>query len=215
MLRRVFSIIPAILVLGSLVALVFVNISGVTSSSFMKNIYFSKAEVNGDEYQWSMYALCQGSLCSTAKPAYPYSPEDNFGESSVPDEFVTHRKTYYYVLRFGYAMLLGAGVFTLAAFVAAAVGVCVPSGIFATSAVAAATIFCGIGAAMETAIHVKGVKVFQAAGYSAKIGTPMFICMWVPVALLALAGISRAILGTHRAPVRHEPCSESDLESKY
>ena len=58
-------------------------------------------------------------------PAYPISPEDNFGTTAdIPKDFVDNENTYYYLSRFAFAFCLIALAFSGLAFIIDILGFC-------------------------------------------------------------------------------------------
>lgn len=206
-MRRFLTLVPLLFLAGSTTMLIFINISGAsTNNAFLNKFYFSSVTTT-EEARWTMYSLCapvgDGKVyCSAKKPAYPFSPEDNFGSSVVPEEFIKHRNTYYYVLRIGYAMYVLALPFAVFSLLPVLCTCCLEgflSGFFALAVVGLALFFSALGAAFKTAAHVKGVNAFKSAGYTAKLGVPMFVCMWLTVVLLLMLYLWMIFVGVHGA----------------
>lgn len=221
MLRKLVALLPLLLVAASTVMLVFINISGSTTSlTFVNRFYFSKITSPYDR-RWTMYAMCaevDGVFeCTLKKAAYPFEPAAQL--ATVPEEFVTHKKTYYYLLRIAYAMYLLALVAAVLTFLPLLFAFCLPgflTGIFASWWVFIAMFFTSLGSAFNTAAHVKGVKSFNAAGFEALLGVPMFVCMWLSVAFLLITYIWMMYIGVHglERDIAHlRGYSDSDLES--
>lgn len=226
LLRRFLTLVPLLLLAASSFMLILINVSGATTdNSFLNRFYFSSVTTT-EETRWTMYALCapvgDGKVyCSSKKPAYPFLPKDNFGEDVVPAEFVKNRNTYFYLLRVGYAMFLLALPFAvlsllpvlcscfLAGFISAFLASCV---------VGSALFFSVLGAAFKTAAHVKGTNAFKKAGYTASLGTLMFVLMWMTVAFLLVSYLWMIFIGVHGARQlfgahhHHQPVLDSELE---
>ncbi|OBA21497.1 SUR7-domain-containing protein [Metschnikowia bicuspidata var. bicuspidata NRRL YB-4993] len=194
MLRQILSLVAFLCATGAVVAMIFVNISGSSTSSVIRRFYFSELEGN---YRWTMYGLCQTNddgvyECSAPAPAYPYSPADNFSFTNLPLDFSTNRDTYYYLLRIAYGFFLVALLFS----VLAAILVVVPKGAASarpgspsTTVLFMAFLFATTACVLNTVAHAKGVHEFVRAGFSATIGKDMFICMWAGTGLLLLCFI--------------------------
>ncbi|RLV85137.1 Protein SUR7 [Meyerozyma sp. JA9] len=202
MLRRIFTIVPLILLLGSTLLLVFMNIVGANNSSILGDFYWSEADTssiskaNFPKTRWTSYNMCgvkngRNSNCLSAAPAYPFSPEDNFStKQGIPQSFVDHRSTYYYLTRFAYVFFLIGIFFTVVALIPVALSMCLTgfvSGILSSVAVGLALLFVAAGASVMTAAHVKGRNAFRNAGMSADLGVKMFAITWAAVACLLLS----------------------------
>lgn len=207
MLRRVFTLVPLALIGASAALLFFVNLSGVSNDlTFLNKFYFSSVTTT-EEVRWTMYAMCAPTsngdvYCSNRQPAYPYLPSDNFGLSSVPEEFVKNRNTYYYLLRIAYAWFLLALMFSLLSLFPVLWSCCFKgfiTGFFASLVVGTAFFFAILGAAFNTGVHAKGVAVFKEAGYVAELGKDMMVAMWLSVALLLIATLWMFFIGIHAA----------------
>lgn len=222
MLRRIFTIIPLILLLGSAVLLVFMNIVGANNTSVLGKIYWSQADTSGistakhDMTRWTSYNNCgvkngRNYDCSSTTPAYPYSPEDNFStKQDLPKTFVKNRKTFYYLTRFAYVFFLIGLFFTIVALVPVAVSMCLSgfvSGIFSSIAVGLALLFVAAGASVMTGAHVKGRNAFRSEGRKADLGVKMFAITWAAVACLLLSFLFMCIVsgraGAKKAKERH------------
>lgn len=185
--------------------LVFINLSGANvNSTFLNKFYFSSV-TSTEEYRWTMYSVCTSlsdgsAYCSKAKPAYPYAPADLFGATSVPQELVKLNKTFYYMLRVSYAFFLTALVFSVLSLLPVLCSCALAgmfTGFFASVPTGFAALFSLLATAFETGIHAKGVAVFKKAGYEAKVGIPMFICMWLTSAALLLTYLWMIRIGVH------------------
>lgn len=229
MLKTLVHLTPLVLTAGSVAMLVFINLSGATANStFLGKFYFSSV-TSSDEYRWTMYSVCTtlgngSAYCSKAKAAYPYTPADLFGAASVPVEFVKLNKTFYYLLKLSYAFFLMALVFSVLALLpvlcsCALAGVI--TGLFASIPTGFAALFSLLATAFETGIHAKGVAIFKKAGYEAKLGIPMFICMWLTTASLLITYLWMIRMGVHgvheiysslKGGGKHHKRSDSDNE---
>lgn len=215
MLRRILTFVPLILLLGSALLLFFINLAGANNHGVLGRFYWS--EVDSSDFsdhaktRWTLYSQCdekdgKNVNCSSTKAAYPYSPADNFGASKVPQEFVKHRKVYYYLSRFAYAFFLIGIVFAIIALVPVLLS-CFASGyitgILSSIATGIALFFTTGGVAFNTAAHIKGRNAFNKAGYSSRVSSVMFGIAWACVACLLLAFIWMCVVSGKGAARRY------------
>lgn len=157
-----------------------------------------------------------GYVCTKKQPAYPYSPGEQL--SIAPEKFVTEKRTFYYLLRVAYAMFVLALFFSLLSIFPILLTFCglgFLSGFLASWVVISALFFTAVGAALNTAAHVKGVKLFNEAGFTAHIGTNMFVFMWLTVALLLITYLWVTFVGIHgfREKFEHHEIEHHDEKS--
>lgn len=198
MLHRFATIIPFLLIAGSTVMLLFINLSGALEDlKFLNRFYFSKATVRF-ERRWTMYAMCtpygDGQVqCTKKQPAYPYAPSENLGASYVPEEFENNHKTYYYLSKIAYLMFLLALLCSILSLLPVTILCCACNGFltgfFASFVIGGALFLDILACSLQTAAHVKGVKAFKKAGFLALLGTPMFVCMWLSVGTLFVSWV--------------------------
>ncbi|PVH16048.1 uncharacterized protein CXQ87_003911 [Candidozyma duobushaemuli] len=198
MLHRFATFIPFVLIAGSTVMLLFINLSGASDNSvFLNKFYFSKATVKF-ERRWTMYAMCtpygDGQVqCTKKSPAYPYDPSRNLGASHVPEEFDKNQKTYFYLSKIAYSMFLLALLCSILSLLPVTISCCACTGFltgfFASFVIGGALFLDILACSLQTAAHVKGVNAFKKAGFSASLGTPMFVCMWLSVGTLFVAWV--------------------------
>lgn len=223
MLRRIFTLVPFILVAGSAVMLMLINLSGATNDlPFLNKFYFSSV-TSTEEARWTMYSLCapvgDGKVyCSKKQAAFPYSPADNFGKGVVPETFVKNRNTFYYLLRIGYACFLLGLLFSLLSLFPvlwSCMFLGFITGFFASFVIGTAFFFTLLGAVFNTAAHGKGVAAFKKVGYTAKLGTSMMVVMWISVASLLLSWLWMVLIGLHAFQKKSAPppAAEKDDDS--
>lgn len=198
MLRRFATIIPFVLIAGSTVMLLFINLSGALNDlTFLNKFYFSTAD-DGYERRWTMYAMCtplgDGKVqCTKKLPAYPYDPSRNLGASFVPEEFDKNQKTYFYLSKIAYLMFLLALLCSILSLLPVTISCCACTGFltgfFASFVIGGALLLDVIACSLQTAAHVKGVNAFKKAGFLALLGTPMFVCMWLSVGTLFISWV--------------------------
>lgn len=203
MLRRIFTFVPIILLLGLALLLFFINLVGANNTSILGNFYWSKVSGNNLPapngfltVRWTSYNICnelggRNVDCTSTRPAFPYSPRDNFGTSEgIPQTFVKDRDTYYYLTRFAYAFYLVGLVFALLALIPVIFS-CFTSGFltgaFSLAVSGVALLFTAAATALITAAHVKGRNAFNSAGFNSSLGVKMFGIAWAATGALLLA----------------------------
>lgn len=230
MLRRVFTIIPLVLLAGASLLLFFINLAGTNNSGFLAKFYWSEVDsrdfdTSRDKVRWTLYSICavkdgDNSDCTGASPAYPYSPVDNFDSlDNIPQKFIDNRDTYYYLSRFAYAFFLIGIVFSVLALIPTALSCCLSgfvSGILSSIATGIALLFTAGGASFNTAAHVMGRNAFRDAGYSSNIGTNLFAVTWAAVACLLISFFWMCCVATRGASkkMRSSEDHESYAENK-
>lgn len=234
MLRRIFTIVPIVLLLGLALLLFFINLVGANNTSVLGDFYWSKVSGNGlpapngfQTVRWTSYNICnelggRNSGCTSTKAAYPYSPKDNFGTSDgIPKTFVKDRNTYYYLTRFAYAFYLVGLVFALFALIPVIFS-CFTSGFitgaFSLAVSGLALLFTAAATAFITAAHVKGRNAFRNAGFLAGLGVKMFGIAWAATAALLLAFLwmvcVSSVAGSRRMQRRNTEKQSSDYSHK-
>ncbi|WPK25061.1 hypothetical protein PUMCH_002362 [Australozyma saopauloensis] len=196
MSKRLISVLPLICLAGTIVASFFVNLSGIKGNTLASRFYFATATLD-KEYFWTMYNLCTKNalgkfVCTAVRPAFPYSPATNFDPMMVPKPFSTNVNFYYYMLRVSYGFLLVALAFEVASLIPmleiAYRGLV--NGLYAYMVTGLGLLLAIVGAVLSTVVHVKGVNTFKSANVAARVGVPMFICMWVGVFGTMIAFVS-------------------------
>ncbi|KAI5970763.1 FMP45 [Candida margitis] len=211
---RAFTIVPIFFLLGSALLLILTAINGAGTSSILGKFYWSQTDTSnipGAQFQttrWTFYRSCDvkdghNYNCTKSKPAYPYSPKDNFGsESGLPNTFVSSRDTYYFLTRIGWAFILVALFFTVVALVVVPLNFCFAiGGALAAISTFLAFLFTITAACLITAAHVKGRNAFNNAGHKSRLGAKAFGILWAAVACLLITFITSILsaLGTRRS----------------
>ncbi|CDK27090.1 unnamed protein product [Kuraishia capsulata CBS 1993] len=173
-----------------------VLLSGSTERSVLKHFYWFEADTKKypgakfEKTRWTCYNTCDGSSgsnknCSKTKAAYPFSPKDNFSNSkNLPSTFLKHRKTYYYLSRIGWALLL-VGLALLLAFLFVSIcSICVGLQPFLALILGLSLFFTLAAACLITAAFVKGRNAFRNDGSKTHLGVKMFGLLWGSVAAL-------------------------------
>ncbi|KAI5956047.1 FMP45 [Candida theae] len=226
---RGLTIIPLFFLLGSALLLILTVINGAGTSSILGKFYWSETDTSGIQgapfqtTRWTFYRTCdvvdgRNANCVKSKPAYPYSPKDNFGtEDGLPQSFISSRNTYYYLSRIGWAFVLVGLFFTVISLIVIPLNFCLSIGGALTSILTfIAFLFTIAAAALITAAHVKGRKAFNNAGHHTSLGAKAFGILWAAVATLLISFVTSilAAFGTKRGN-RRRSGSGVDDEGAY
>jgi len=199
-----FVWVPFILQAGACVLLFFVILAGIRDSTPLNQTFFLSADIskisnNGVDSpsgygQWTLWGVCGATTdglnvnCGSHHPAYPFSPADNFGDSSVPSYFVDHESFYYYASRFMFAFFIIAVAFAVFSVFTGLLALCSRLGSAVSSVFAmAACVIDIVAAALMTAVFVQGRNHLQDAGITASIGVKAFGFAWGSVGCLLFA----------------------------
>lgn len=216
-IRRFFSFFPLLFVAGTIALLLFINLSGVEKKGYLSKFFFSSVTID-QEYVWTMYNLCvrsaNGKLkCGRNRAAFPYSPARNFkGQSfDIPAVFLRREAFFYNTLRAAYALYLIALIFSVLALIPVMkIAIKGKAKGFVTQFVTLMAFLTAlIASVIQSIVHIEGCNAFHQLNYRAKIGVPMFICMWVSVFALLVSFISVVCL-REKAKVLKIYSSESD-----
>ncbi len=236
-----------LLVAGATLCLLFVVFSGSVSNFPFDEFYWLQVDTStihdagSDVTRWTFWGLCHPTAyesskngnCTSQGPDLPLSPLDNFGNStSLPQDFVVNRDTYYYLSRFAFPFLLVALIFSGVSFICYIFSPCWKSMRRVTTFfVTFAMIFVLAGSACQTAVSVLAKQKFSDSGRSAKIGPSMMGLCWAAVACLLIVffltccGAVRKAYVIHRDTIANQmamelnqqqqmqPGPEDDLES--
>ncbi|ODQ82791.1 hypothetical protein BABINDRAFT_5703 [Babjeviella inositovora NRRL Y-12698] len=204
MLRRLFTFVPILFLAGSALLTFLIILSGATHGSFLTKLYWIQADTSSitsttsadfATSRWTSNGICNvdgGSVIGCIKkPAYPFSPEDNFGDSdTLPSGFVTSRKTYYYLTRFAYAFWIVGLFFTLVALLGSFGLLCGTGriiGFLSVFSVFIAFIFIAGASSFQTSAVVLGHKQFKDASMSPKYGVKLLAFAWTSTFLLIVS----------------------------
>lgn len=229
MLRRIFTIIPIILLCGAALLLFFINLSGAQHSGVLNNFYFSEVDSRDlggswDKTRWTLYGICGVRLgrnndCTGNSPAYPYSPRDNFDSlDNIPQTFIDNRNTYYYLSRFAYAFFLIGIIFAVLALVPTILSCCLHgfvTGIISSIFAGISLLFTAAGAAFTTAVHVMGRNAFNNAGMSSSLSTKTFGVLWAAVACLLISFIWMCVVSASGAGKKYKKKYATDSHESY
>lgn len=180
----------------STVLLLLVNLSGVTSSGFLTDLWFSQytdgQSVDGFYYKrWTLYRLCGATYdksitaCSKKVAAYPLNPASvilSFSNITSPSRY----KKYIDMSKAAYALLLILVIVTFAALVTKLVVLKLPK--YATIANIlhmVALVFCTAAFAVTTVVHLDAVNFYNFG----KLGSATQALMWTSFACLLISFI--------------------------
>lgn len=207
--RHILSTISVLFLAGSAVLLFFLLLAGVRDSVPLNELYWIQFDTNSiqsslnlpNPVRWTSYNYCgvnsdgHNSDCTKTKAAFPFTPQDAFDTTSgIPQDFITHRRTYYYLTRIAYGFFIGVLFFDVVALAFTALACCSKLGAgLVSSFTFIAFVFAAAAAAMQTAAFVKGKNQLNDLGYNAKIGVKMIAFTWTIVALLFLTWLLMSI----------------------
>ncbi|TGJ83356.1 hypothetical protein E0Z10_g5396 [Xylaria hypoxylon] len=188
---------------GATVLLFFVVLSGITTTSPLRQTYFLSADTSGisgarSVSQWTFFRICgEGNTgCSHAWPDPPvgWAWSGKPDGTDLPERLIgsyggdTTNKTYFFLWRFGWVFYLLALLFTVLAFFTGFVACFGRLG----SAIAGlmssvALFFHTVAASLMTATFVKMRNEFNSVGRDAQIGRYAFGFTWGAWAALFIA----------------------------
>ncbi|OBA18535.1 uncharacterized protein OGAPODRAFT_15266 [Ogataea polymorpha] len=214
LLTSLNRLLTLLLLAGATLLLLFIVFSGSVSSFPFNQFYWVQARTSnlnpsGDISRWTFWGICNPETydshsngnCTNLGPDQPISPYDNFGNStSLPQDFVTNRDTYYYLSRFSFPFILIALVFAGVSFICTLFQLCWTTMkqvvIFFVSL---SVLFCAAGVSCQTAVSVMVRNKFSDAGMSAKVGPSMLGMAWAALVCLLIVFFLTCCSGMHRA----------------
>ncbi|ODV64555.1 SUR7/PalI family protein, partial [Ascoidea rubescens DSM 1968] len=115
--------ISLFLLAGATLMLIFVVMSGSTTSFPINRLYWVEGDTSlisnaPDVTRWTFWGRCEeissrNRNCDHLGPAYPISPYTNFDTTvNVPEKFVNEEDTFYYLSRFAFGLFWTGLVFT-------------------------------------------------------------------------------------------------------
>lgn len=193
-MKVIQTILNLFFLAGALLLLILLVLSGSTASSPINKIYWLRADTSSipnaySQSQWAFWSVCDTSNLKTCHtgPAYPLSPQDNFGTNDVPQDFVDNRSVYYYLSKFAFAFGIIALALAGITFVISLLGFCFGIIDKVTAFLITLALFFVAGfAAFQTAVVVLAKKAFSDADKYAKIPTISMALLWTAVACLAI-----------------------------
>ncbi|EMG50332.1 SUR7 Protein SUR7 [Candida maltosa Xu316] len=182
--------------LGSLVLLVFIVLSGSSKHYPLNKFYWLEADTTnipnapGNRSAWTFWGVCDKNDFSNCLvgPAYPISPPDNFETSeNIPEDFLNNDTTFFYLSRFSFAFCLIALGFTGLAFIIDILGFCFEIiDKVAIVLISFALLFMAGFAAMQTAVTVLAKNAFSNADRYAHIGAKSMGLLWAAFVCLVI-----------------------------
>lgn len=210
--KRALDNITLLFLSGATLLAFFVILCGAKKTGVLRKFYWMRADTssittgNGSgETYWLNYMYCTKNsssdsnynFCSNKKPAYPFSPKDNFATTSnLPSAFNNKHNKYYYLSRVGWSMWLVGLFFLVIALLPFMLQACIKHTmvyIVSTMSVWAAWFYLTLGACLWTSAFVMGKHAFTDAGISAKLGVKMFAFLWTTVFLISASALWQPI----------------------
>ncbi|VEU21687.1 DEKNAAC102368 [Brettanomyces naardenensis] len=192
-----FKLISLILLLGSFLTLLLTLITGGTEDSALGKFYWLQTDCSkypGSPIQgqcrWTYYHLCgvasngKNTNCVKSKPAYPFSPRDNFSSrDKIPASFLNDRNKYFFMSRIGWAFAI-IGLFFLFCAVLPFITYILFGGRFGWIfwiLYGLSFLFTVIGVALSTAVFTSGKNVFGHANNKASLGARILSTAWITI----------------------------------
>lgn len=195
MLRASGTFVNLFLLAGTTLLLIFIVLAGSVNHFPFNRFEWLRADTSQiegayGESKWFFWGVCDASNLSNcmAGPAYPISPNRNFGtEQGVPSDFINDDSTFFYLSRFAFAFLIIGFIFTALAFIVDMAGFCFDFiERIVIILVTLALFFIAGFAAFQTSVAVLARNAFKDENLSAKLGVKGFAIMWTAVACLAI-----------------------------
>lgn len=214
-LHALHALLALVFLAGSLILLWFVILSGITSTSPLRQTYFLQADTSGipgarDLSQWTYFRICgaDNTNCGPARPGLPLGDAWESNAANVPAELIggyggdTTSRTYWYMWRFGWVFYLIALFFETAAFFAGFLACFGRLGAALGGLVAlVALVFLTIAVSLMTATFVMMRNAFVENNRSASLGTYAFGFSWGAWAALLISTILFCLARrTHHSP---------------
>lgn len=224
--NTLFAFISLLVTAGGCVMMFMVLLGGTRDSAPLNKIYFLWADTSNipgapATAEWTLWNVCDSinagaggrtTNCGSVRAANPFVPQQNFGTTDgVPGDFLSDRRTYYYLSRFAFAFYLISLFFMLCSLLTGILALCSRLG-SALSAVASAwALFCTITcASLMTAVYVLGQSTFKGDGRSAGLGVYAFGFTWGSVGCMLVSTVLYCIgFGASRRH-RHERSIEPE-----
>ncbi|KAH3675027.1 hypothetical protein WICMUC_002859 [Wickerhamomyces mucosus] len=190
-------LVQLLLTLGATLLLIFIVLSGAVDHFPFTTFYWIQADTSSISgapsiSRWTFWGLAENednrSKSITLSPAYPFSPVDNFNETTnIPTDFIDNRDVYFYLSRFAFAFYWVALAFTVVSLVVSAFSIFSLSVIKVNGwLVSIALLFAAGATSFQTAIIVKGKQAFSNSNIYAKIGPALLGVAWASVAVLII-----------------------------
>ncbi|KAK7892720.1 Eisosomes component [Exophiala xenobiotica] len=209
--RGLFPFVSLILVAGGLLLMFLITLAGAVDGAPVNKFYFLQANTGNipgapGVARWTYWNICRGgtgrNVCGSVHPAFPLDPAShrNFDTTqNVPQDFVRHHGTYFFLTRFMFAFMLIALFFGVCALFTGLLALCTRIGSYLSGLLTMiAMFFQALNAAMMTAAYVKGRDNFRKNGQSAIIGKYAFGFEWAALACFFLSTVLFCIGGAAR-----------------
>lgn len=210
--KRSLDSIVLLFLSGATLLAFFVILCGAKKTGVLRKFYWIRVDTSnittaagrGETY-WLNYMYCTKanssqsdySYCSGKKPAYPFSPRENFGSvANLPSAFNKSKNKFYYLSRVGWSMWLVGLFFLVVGLLPFVLQSCIKHTavyIISTMSVWAAWFYLTLGACLWTSAFVIGKHDFTNDGISAKLGVKMFAFLWTTVFLISVAALWQPI----------------------
>ncbi|KAI9796681.1 MAG: hypothetical protein M1833_006021 [Piccolia ochrophora] len=201
MAKAPFALLSLFFTAAAIVLLLLVVLAGTENVAPLNLIYFMRADTADIDNappmsQWTLWNYCEMSEsgrnenCGAIKPAYPFDPPGNFGESdAIPETFVGTKK-FFLLSRFMFAFIFIGLFFAVCSLFTGLLALCSRLGGALSGLLASIALFWQAGAAaLMTACYVLGRDNFRAEDRFAEVGNYAFAFMWTAAFCLLLATI--------------------------
>lgn len=208
MAKKALRIISILTLGGTVLVLMFLNLSGISELGVLGDIYLTKVYHRSGAskysrtytiFKWSLYRLCSYKKngrqisCTLAKAAFPYSPEDNFTKVSIysTNFFADNMKLFFYGTRLAYGFLLSAFILSFLSFICQIVVYLFAKWYVSISSILVTVSFIThvVGLVIQMGFHIRGVYAWRSADEKAQVGTSAFLLMSLGILLLLLCTI--------------------------
>ncbi|VBB73044.1 Putative protein of unknown function [Podospora comata] len=200
---RLISLLATLFLSVSLLLLWFTLLSGITSTSPLRQTYFLRADTSGITgargiSQWTYFRICgiDNTDCGPARPGLPLGDAWATDADNVPRELIgsygggTTSYQYWYLWRFGWVFYLIALFFMTCAFLGSWLACLgrLGAGLIATVS-SVGLLFLSVAVALMTATFVKTRNAFIADGRNADLGAYGFGFSWGSWAAMFIATV--------------------------
>lgn len=138
--RSLLSFISILILAGGVVMEFLVILSGISTHSPLKQVYFLQADTSGissnngspvpNPARWTYFAICgehngNNANCGKVNAAIPFDPMRNFGtQTNIPQKLLQHPSQYYYLSRVAWSFYLIALFFACVALLLGVFALC-------------------------------------------------------------------------------------------
>lgn len=197
--QPMFGLISLILTAGACVMTFLILLAGTKDVTPLNQVFFLWADTSDipnapSLTKWTLWNFCEDadgllSNCGKVKAAHPFLPQNNFGTTrNVPEDFLDHHRTYYYLSRIMFAFYLISIFFMICSLFTGLLALCSRLGSAISSLSAAVALFSmSLTASLMTAVFIMGRNAFRDDGHAAQVGLKAFAFTWASVAALFLA----------------------------